>query len=111
MEKHIVSSHTLNNRFILQAYKKEALRAKEQNGFAFLDQKTAVKGLKVLVNAKLTDGTVVLAGSIAYIKEESLHNMPWAQKSYTSDFVNEPFIIVDATYVEYVLSDKSLPNE
>lgn len=93
---------SMNNRLIVESYKKEAFRANVQNGFARLDQKLAVKGLTILMDAKLNDGTTVLRGSIAYIREELLHTQPWAQKVLESDTMKVPFIIVDLNHVEYI---------
>jgi hypothetical protein len=96
------SPRSLNNRLIVQAYKKEALRATERNGFAFVDQKLALKGLTVLVDAKLSDNTFVGKGSTAYVKEEVLHTQQWAQKTMECDAIEGKFLIVDLQYVELI---------
>ena len=93
---------SFNNRLIVEVYKKEAMRSKEVNGFAFVDQKFTLKGLKVLVDAKLSDGTFIKRGSIAYIKEEALHGQQWAQKHFETSFLQEPFLIVDMNNVEFI---------
>jgi hypothetical protein len=93
---------SLNNRLIVEKYTKEALRSKEVSGFAFVDQKLTLKGLKTLIDAKLTDGTLIRKGTIAFIKEEVLHTAAWAQKSYTCDGVEGQFLIVDINQVEFV---------
>lgn len=93
---------SLNNKLIVEVYKKEALRSKIKDGFAFVDQKLTLKGLKILVNAKLNDGTLIPMGSYAYIKEETLHTQQWAQKSYESSFFDQPVLIVDMIYVEFI---------
>jgi len=90
-----------NNRLVVQAYKKEALRSTEKNGFAFVDQKLSLKGLKVLADGVLSNGWVNV-GSTAYIKEELLHSQPWAQKSYQCESIGEPFMIVDIAHVEFI---------
>jgi hypothetical protein len=94
---------SLGTKLVCEAYKKEALRAKEVNGFARLDQKDTLKGLKVLVAAKLPDGSYIKKGSKAYIKEELLHAGPWAQKSYTSDAFEGRFFMVDMIYIDFVV--------
>lgn len=96
------STRSLNNRIIVEAYKKEALKSEIKNGFATIQQKASLKGLRVLMDAKLSDGTLVLRGSTAYIKEESLHTQAWAQKVLDSSTLGTPFIIVDASQVEYI---------
>jgi hypothetical protein len=97
------SARSFNNRLIVEAYKKEGLKSRVSNGFAMVEQKVAVKGLTVLMDAKLSDGTFVPKGSTAYIKEELLHTASWAQKILESDTFRIPFIIVDMTNVEYVV--------
>lgn len=99
---HLTSSRSMNNRLIVEAYKKEGLKSSVNNGFAMIAQKVVVKGLKVLMNAKLSDGTLVPKGSTAYIKEETLHTQQWAQKALESDNVKVPFLIVDLNYVEFI---------
>lgn len=93
---------SLNNRLIVEMYKKEALRSKVVNGFASVDQKLTLKGLRVLADAQLDDNTLVKKGSTAYIKEEALHTQAWAQKALESDYFKEPFLIVDKIYVEFI---------
>lgn len=103
----MIFARSINNKLVLAAYKKEALRANVSNGFARPDQKVTVKGLEVLMEAKLSDGTLVARGSLAYIREESLHTQQWAQKSYESDALpGMSFIIVDATNVEFFTPPK-----
>lgn len=93
---------SLNNRLIVEVYKKGELRSKVSNGFATIDQKSTLKGLKVLVDGKLNDGTLVRSGSTVYIREEALHTQAWAQKSLECDFVGQPFLIVDVSHVEFI---------
>lgn len=97
------SPRSFNNRLIVEAYQKKGLQSSVSNGFAFVEQKVSVKGLAVLMDAKLADGTFVQKGSTAYIKEELLHAAPWAQKILQSDTFPAPFIIVDMSNVEYIV--------
>lgn len=94
--------YTINNRLIVETYKNEGLKTETKNGFAMISQKITLKGLKVLIDAKLADGTYVRAGSKAYIKEEILHTQPWAKKVLECDTLSTPFIIVDMQYVEFI---------
>lgn len=96
------STRSFNNRLVVEAYKKEGLKSHVSNGFAMVQQKVTVKGLTVLLDAKLSDGTFIPKGSIAYIKEELLHTAHWAQKILESDTFSAPFIIVDMANVEYI---------
>jgi len=90
------------NKLIVEAYRKEGLKTHVSNGFASIQQKVIVKGLIVLMDAKLSDGTFVPKGSTAYIKEETLHTAPWAQKILECDFLQGQFIIADMAHVEFL---------
>lgn len=94
---------SFNNRLIVEKYVKGELRHKERNGFALIDQKLNLKGLKVLVDACVLDGVTVRKGSVAYIKEEVLHTAAWAQKALESDNIPVPFLIVDLSQVEFIV--------
>lgn len=95
---------SFNNRIILEAYQTDrSLRGEVKNGFALVDQKVSLKGLRVLIPAKLTDGTLIPVGSIAYIKEEFLHNTSGINKRLKSDTLKEQFIIVDIANIEYIV--------
>lgn len=97
---------SLNNKLIVEAYKKEALRTTEKNGFAFVAQKLSLKGLRILVDAHTTTGNIP-RGWIAYIKEEALHTQAWAQKPLECDSIEGPFLVVDMAFVEFIKD----PNE
>ena len=77
---------SMNNRLVLEVYKPGALVAKTNNGFASVSQAIQLKGLKVLVDAHLSDGTIIPAGSIAYVREKSLHTLP-ALKEILEDWI------------------------
>lgn len=95
-------ARSLNNRLLVEVYKKGELRSKVSNGFATIDQKSALKGLRVLIEGKLNDGTIVRRNSIAYIREEVLHTQAWAQKPLECEFIPQPFLIVDAGFIEFI---------
>ena len=97
------STRSVNNRLVLETYKKEALKSTGTNtGFAMISQKVTVKGLKVLMDAKLSDGTFVAKGSTAYIREEELHTKQWAQKPLECATIPGQFIIVDISQIEFI---------
>lgn len=101
--KEFVDPYSLNNKLIVESYKKEALRSKEVNGFAFVDQKLSLKGLRILVSAHLNNGQLfVKAGSLAFVKEDLLHTQQWAQKSYECDGIDGQFLIIDVNNVEFI---------
>lgn len=99
-----MSIFSLNNRLVVEPYRKDrALRpANTGTGFALVSQKIEIVGLKVLIDAKLSDGTIIFKDSIAYIKEEYLHSAPWAQKSTKSEAVGGDCLVVDLNYVEFI---------
>jgi hypothetical protein len=100
---YVKEAGSFNNRLIVEKYTKSQLRTKEQNGFALIEQKLNLKGLKVLANAYLSNNVLVPKGSIAYIKEEVLHTAPWAQKPLESSAIEGQFLIIDMTYVELIV--------
>jgi len=98
---------SLNNRFIVEPYSGDrTLKAKTVTGFAIVQQKVSIVGLKLLMDMLMTMGadTVLFKkGSTVYIKEELLFTQPWAQKVYESDGLESKFIIVDSNQVEFVV--------
>lgn len=97
------SPRSMNNRLVVEAYQKEGLKSKTSNGFAYIEQKVSLKGLEVLMDAKLADGTFVPKGSVAYVKEETLHTQQWATKVMQCDTFDKPFLIIDALHVEFIV--------
>ena len=93
---------SLNNRLVLEPYVKEGLKAKISGGIATPGQRDGLKGLKVLMDAYLSDGRKIPEGSTAYIREEVLHTHPWASKPLTWEggAVNK-LLIVESSYVEF----------
>lgn len=98
----LTNSSTFNNKLIVEAYKHAELKAEIKNGWAMASQKNNLKGLKVLIRAVLSDGTIVPAGSTAFIKEESLHTQVWAKNKIKSDTLPGEFILVTMNEVEYI---------
>jgi len=92
---------SFNGKLVLEAYKHTELKAEIKSGWASVNQRNSLKGLTVLIRAVLPDGTLVPAGSTAYIKEESLHTQPWAKAKLKSDTLKEEFILVGMDQVEY----------
>ena len=93
---------SLNNRLIVEQYVKEGLKPKLMGGIATPGQRDGLKGLRVLIGTTLSDGRQVPQGSIAYIKEETLHTQSWAGKPLTCDTIPEKFMIVDLVYIEFI---------
>lgn len=86
-----------------------------KTGFAVIEQKVSVKGLRLLVDLVLDgmhsriaiDGlsqsgpTTIKAGSTVFIREELLHTQVWAKAIYESEYIGK-FILVDKQYIEFV---------
>ena len=94
------SPYSVSNKLVVEAYKKEGLRAKERNGFAMLEQKSKLVGLKLLMPAVLANGDVIKKGAKAYIKEEWLHN--FGSKPMEAEGVSGQFIVVELSNVDFV---------
>jgi|SRR5580700_10028420 hypothetical protein len=93
---------SFNNKLIVEAYKHTEIRAEGNKGWVQASQKNNLKGLKVLIQANLSDGTVVPAGSTAWIKEELLHSAPFAKNKLKSETLPGEFILVTMSEVEYL---------
>lgn len=93
---------SLNNRLILEQYVKEGLKSERIHGIATPGQRDGLKGLKVLMGTKLSNGEVIHGGSIAYIREETLFTQPWASKHLKCPLFKDPVMIVEISYVEFI---------
>ncbi len=108
---------SMNGRFIVEPYMSDRqIKVSDAGGFAMIQQKVHVKGLRLLVAAHLGDnmtshtridglsqsGPITLAaGSLIFIREEYLFTQPWAKQILESDHVGK-FIIVDKQFVEFI---------
>lgn len=98
-----MSTYSINNKLVVEAYDKDAqLRSTIKNGIAVIEQTILLKGLKVFVSTKLSDGTYIEAGSMVYIKEKLLHESPWAKVKLRCDTFSGEFMIIDSQYVEFI---------
>ena len=93
---------SFNNKLILEAYTHTEIRPEGNRGWVQAAQKNNLKGLKVLVQANLPDGTVVPVGSTAYLREDFLHTSPAAKNKLKSDTLPGEFILVTMNEVEYI---------
>lgn len=93
-------------KLIVETYKEDrALKATVQNGFAMVSQKVNLKGLRLLVDAKLPLGNTkveIPAGCLVFIKESSLQSQPWAKVSLSAEGIEGEFMIIDPVYVEFI---------
>jgi hypothetical protein len=93
---------SFNGKLVLEAYQPKGLQEEKKSGWVTVSQKGRLESLKVLVDAKLTDGTTILAGSIVYIREEVLHSAPWAKNRFKNNLLTEEFILANIGDVEYI---------
>jgi hypothetical protein len=97
----------INGRVIVETYKEDrALKSKVQNGFATIEQKSQLVGLKALADGLLTaaqgESQYVAKGDVVYIREALLRDAAWAKVSFTADLIEGNFMIVESQYVEFV---------
>ena|SRR5271157_6207922 len=105
---------SLNNRIIVEPYVSDrVLKSTTGSGFALIQQKVGLKGLKILMDAKIDglgqysiDGIsapkMLSKGSIAFIREEYLHTQEWAKKLMECEGIEGKFMIVDLQFVEFI---------
>jgi hypothetical protein len=82
-----------------------ALRSNNQSGFAMIEQKTTLKGMRTLTDTMVTLGQssrLVPKGSTVFIREELFFQPGWSQKPFHADGVEGNFLIVDANFVEFI---------
>lgn len=103
-----------NNRFIVEPYAGDrTIKTTAGSGFAMIQQKVSLKGLKLLADVVLIDkpafntseglkSQIVPKGSIIYIKEELLFTQQWAKQILECEAIEGKFIIVDGQYVEMI---------
>ena len=98
----LVRATSFNNKLVVEAYTHTEIRPDGNKGWITASQKNNLKGLKVLVQANLPDGTVVPPGSTAFIKEEFLHTSPLAKNKLKCEFIPGEFILITMNEVEFI---------
>jgi hypothetical protein len=94
---------SLNDTLVLEPYQHgQGLKEEIRSGFAFVKQKSELFGLKVLAEAKLSDGSYIPTGSTAYISEELLSTQQWAKNVKSCAGLSEKFILVELKYVSMI---------
>jgi len=113
------------NRFIVEPYVSDRTVKTASTGrteFARIEQKIAVKGLRLLVDMVLDssvgvsssvaiDGCsqstsqsgpmTIKAGSTIFIREEFLHTAAWAKVTFESNYLGK-FMLVEKQYIEFI---------
>ena len=105
-----IGTLSFNDILILEPYQQgQGFKEEIRGGIAIVQQKSSLFGLKVLVEAKLSDGSFIPAGSTAYISEELLSTQQWAKKMWTSAALPEKkFIKVELKYVDMVDTNENI---
>jgi hypothetical protein len=93
---------SFNDKLILEAYVHGAVNPEKRVGWVTVGQKNNLKGLKVLVQARLNNGDIIPAGSTAYLKEEYLHTSPSVKNILKCDTMPGEFILVNMNEVEFI---------
>lgn len=90
-------NYSINGFFLVEPYLQgQGLKSEVKSGFSYVQQKSAVIGLKTLVDAKYDD-RIVKAGAIVFISEELLTTQEWAKKVKKADLTDgKEFVIVEA---------------
>lgn len=98
-----MKTFSLNNRLVVEVYVSTGLTTEIKNGLATPGQRDGIKALRVLVGTVLSDGRVVEAGDVAFIREENLYNQPWTKKVYKCPSLTpEPFHLADLIHVDAI---------
>lgn len=101
-----VGAFSTNNKLILQPYEQgQGLKSEIRNGIAFVSQKTTLVGLKLLVEARLADGSYLPAGSVVYLDESLLcsPSSKWAKDVKTCSALRDKnFIVADLSCVTLI---------
>lgn len=110
----MINGVSLNNRLILEPYTSDrTVKSTVGGGFALIQQKVSLKGLKVLMDANferlgtfsmdgITTPKMITRGSIAYIREELLFTQEWAKRLFECEGVEGKFMIVDIAHVDFI---------
>lgn len=96
-----------NNHLILKPYGgAKKIEANISSGFATIKQKTTLIGLEALVDCTIVSASAtqyeIKKGQKVYFQEESLYASEWSKKKYTSDALDDEFIIAPGNFVVLV---------
>ena len=93
---------SFGNSVMLEPYKHgQGVKTEIRGGFAFASQKKTLVPLKVMVNAWHPNGTMILAGSIAYLKEDKVTVEGWAKDVRKVEGTDLEVIIVDYNEISF----------
>ena len=97
----MTTTTSLNKRVICEAYSKpKELRGSEKGGFAYIEQKQQLIGLKVLCDSDIYENGQLLAtikkNDIVYLPEDVLFRESTHRSAFCKDiFQDQPFLILN----------------
>jgi hypothetical protein len=96
-------AYSMNDKLILEPYDHgQGLKTEIRNGLAFVQQKVNLVPLRVLVEARLNDGSYIPSGAIVYLEEDALcgKTATWAKVVRKCKALkDQQFIIVDKQHI------------
>lgn len=95
---------SVNHMLVCEPYKgSKGLKSKISSGVAIVQQKTAVVGLKVLMDSQISKDEVVKAGDTVYIKEEILIQFKdQYSRTLECEEVSGEFVLVNYSHVAFI---------
>lgn len=94
---------SINNQILCEPYiSKRKIEATVHKGLATVKQKGTVIGLKVLVEARISDTLSIKKGSTVFVHEKFLHENQSILTPMESEGVEGSFILLNAGYVLFV---------
>lgn len=94
---------TVNNKIFCEPYTGgKGLKSEVKSGFATVQQKNNLVGLKVLANAVVKHGDRLMEipkGSVLYFNEETLYVQQQYHAPLKNDVLGEPCVIADFSHV------------
>lgn len=100
------------NKFIVEPVDGDrALRANNTSGFAIIEQRTALKSMKTVMDAHVVVGNdtqFIEKGSLIFVREERMFEPGWQSKIYKANEMDHGVMIVDPSFVEFIQQQSDL---
>lgn len=94
------------NKFIVEPVDGDrTLRTNNTSGFAMIEQRTALKSFKTVMDAHISIGQFfqyVPKDSLVFVREERMFEPGWQSKIYKADEMDEGVMIIDPSFMEFV---------
>lgn len=97
-------SYSINSHLIVELYIPKEAKAEVIGGVARPMQKGHVRGLKLLMDAILPNGSHLVTGSTLYFREEILDTHPCFKKPLRCDTLPNPFLLIDSQLIDFVVT-------